>query len=200
MSALIHRWSTLPRSARWLTVAAAAIVAYFAAIEPALDLHGKLRQRADAKAAILANFRKAESRLRSAEAEVTLGVGRYGVVEFPGDQQQVSVAFNKAVDEVLSKHGVREQTSTSRVQSMGAGAMSKAVGQDFRVERLVRDIQFQSEPEVVSAVLADLERSGIVSNVPRVQLRQGENKDKTSRLVRTSLSVESWVISKKSKV
>lgn len=198
-STLAARWSALPRSMKWAAVGVAVIGGYFAVVEPALDRLAKLNQRAESNEATLADFRRSEDRVRAAETAVTLGVGRHGVVEYPGDQQSVSVAFNKAVDTVLRKHGVGEQTSTTRVSPMGPGPLSKVVGQEYRVERLARDIQFQASPETLSAVLADLEKTNVVSSVPRVQIRQGENKDKTTRLVRATLSIESWVLTRKAK-
>lgn len=197
MSLLLRRYEGLPRVARWGVWGVAAVVLYFAVVEPVIDRVNRYASLADARQATLEAYERSAGTLRAAGETTALGQRRHGVVEMPGDPESRPLAFNQAVDEVLKKHGVGEQRTTSRTVPLGTGPLTLKVGAEYRVDRLMKDIEFQAEPEVVAAVIADLERTPVVAAVTRVQVRQAEDREKGGRRVRVSLGVEAWQIVRK---
>ncbi len=199
MSGIAATFSKMPRAARWGLLAAIGIGTYFVVIEPLLDHLNRLSAASDSKAATLASHAKSAKQLEQDAERVALGVRRYGEVLEPGDPEQRALEFNRAVDEILKNNGVREHTTTTRTSPMGPGPLVARVGAEFRIDRLIKDIQFMSEPEQAAAVIADLERTASVATVSRVQIRQSDTRDKTSSQVRVSLAVEAWLLARKGK-
>lgn len=189
---LAERYRSLPRAARWGLIAVGVIIAYFAAIEPALDRINKVRAKVGTKEAILASYERDQDKLRMAYNEIGAGLTRYGDVsfEFADRSDARATEFNKTVAAILKKHGVSQSTTTARPATLGTGPLQDAVGQGYRVERLINEYQFEAEPEVVTAVLADLERSPLVSAVSRIQVRKGDAKE--GRKVRAVIAAELW--------
>jgi len=191
--------ASLPRAARWGLGAVVLFGAYFGVAEPVLDEINRVNGQADVKAAVLASYESADGAMGAAAQTTGLGLRRFGQVEFPGDPESRPVAFNQAVDQVLKKHGISGQTSTSRVAPLGSGPLTANVGAEFRIDRLMKDIQFQAEPEAVAAVIADLERTPEVATVSRVQVRQVESRDQGGRQVRATIGVEAWLLTRKAR-
>jgi hypothetical protein len=200
MMSIIEGFDLLPRAAKWGAMGGAVILGYFAAVEPSLDSMNTYASRADANEAMLAAHAKSADTLRSAVQTIETGVRQYGKVDMPGDPEQRPLEFNRMVDEVLKKHGVLEQTSTSRIAPLGQGPLAGKFGLEYRIDRMLKDINFTADASVAAAVIADLERSSAVATVSRVQIRQAETRDRGSSLVRVSLTVEAWLLVKRSKI
>lgn len=200
MNNLPASWATFPRAVKWAVSFGVALVLYFALAEPMLNAWNKWNSLADAKEAQVRRFVEGERSLKATGTSVLLGVSRYGRVEYPKDPELRAVEFNRVVSEVMNKHGVRNYTSTSRTATLPANApLAQAAGQDYKVERIVKDIQFDAEPEAVTAIIADFERQPVVSTLSRVQIRRADARDASSRTVKATLAVESWTIAKKGK-
>lgn len=200
MSALIARFTSLPRVTRWALIAGAFIAAYFLIIEPALDRTNQLTAKANAKAVAISAYEKNRALLTAADSAVKLGVTRYGVVEPPGDAEARPIEFNRMIDSLLDEHGITGASSTSRTVPLGNVPLSLAYGQDFRVDRLVRELQFEAEPEALTSFLADVERRPLVTTVSRLNVRADEGRDARNagkRAVRVSLAVETWLLVRK---
>lgn len=200
MTTLQQRILSLPRAAKWALAALVAFAAYFGLVEPVLDAYNRFSVQADNRAAVLASFEAGGDAVRQADESVSIGSRRFGNVEFPGDAETRPVQFNQAVDEILRKHRITGQTSTTRVAQLGAGPLTLKLGKEFRVERIMKDIQFQAEPERVAAVIADLERTPVIAAVTRVQIRQADSRDEGERVVRAVVGVEAWVLTRKGQV
>ncbi|MBS0195717.1 MAG: hypothetical protein JSR77_03070 [Planctomycetes bacterium] len=199
MSDLSDRWISLPRAVRWALVGGGLIVVYFVCVEPIVDRINSLNGAAGTRAAMLAAHAKNAAELQVKAEKVALGVRHFGEVQMPGDPEQRALEFNRAVDEVLKKNGVTEHTATTRTSPMGAGPLMATVGSEFRVDRLIKDIQFTADPPVVAAVIADLERSPVVAAVSRLQIRQADSRDKSVKQVRVTLDAEAWLLARKGK-
>lgn len=193
MSGLLARYQSLPRAGRWAVIGLAVVVAYFAAVEPAITMYNGIASEADKRAARLASYAKERAARSNAETTIASGVARYGIVEYPGDPEQRSVAFNKQISEIMTKHGLKED-STTRTAALGAGPLLGAVGSDKRVERLVKELTFSATPEKVVAVVNDLEASPIIAAVSKVQIRVPGESERDGRNVRASVAVEAWVV------
>lgn len=199
MSDLMRKLGALPRAARWGLAFVVLLALYFVAIEPAIEWRNRISAGADRDAAMLSRFEAADDTVKRARDTVLTGQFHFGEVEYPGDPETRPLAFNRAVDEVLRKHGVSGQTSTTRTVAMGSGPLTSRVGATHRVERLTRQIEFQAAPEAAAGVIADLEQSPLVATISNVQVRQLDARDKAERAVTTSLTVEAWLLSKKGK-
>lgn len=188
----MDQFTRQPRAVRWALIALAVIGAYFVLIEPTLNHLNSVRARVSAKEGIIAAAVRDKPKIDAAGATIRLGVGRYGQVGFNfGDEADTrTVTFNQRVAEILRKHGVGQHTSTTRPATLGTGPLLDAVGQGYRVERLINEYQFEAEPEIVTSVLADLERTELVTSVSRVQIRKGDPRD--GRKVKATIAAELW--------
>jgi len=198
MKSLLQRFRAMPRSARWLAVFAVGVLAYFFIAEPGIDFFVKQRTRGDGALAALTRYAGADDAFRAAGDTALLGVRHFGEVEYPADPESRSLTFNTVVDDILRKHGITGQTSTNRQTPLGAGGpLVKKVGNDVRVERLTKVLEFEAEPDVLSRILADLEQQPIVATISNLQIRQNEGRDRTSQNVSVSLTVEAWALVRK---
>ncbi|MFZ4573163.1 MAG: hypothetical protein ACOYN0_02120 [Phycisphaerales bacterium] len=199
MSSLAARWSTFPRAIRWAVLAGAGIAFYFGVAEPVLDATALIKSRADAKAAVLAQYQQNRLQLESADKMVAVGVSRLGNIEMPVASETRAVEFNRVIDEILSRHDLADRSSTSRSVPLGNNAaLNLVVDSADRVERLVTDLQIVAEPEAIAQIIADFERHPLVTTISRVQMRKAEGRD-SGRSIRATLSVETWVLVKKAR-
>jgi hypothetical protein len=187
--------SKLPRAAKWALAGLVVIGLYFGVVERTMDMINVYSNKADAAESTLKKFAASTDPQKRALDSLTLGTRQYGDVEFPGDQTR-TVAFNKAVDKVLADHKVSAKSRAKSAQ-LGTGPLNAKVGPEQRVERMVRDIEFDATPEVVAEVVAALEQTPVVATVSKVQIRQIENKDKSTRLVHATVTAEAWSLASK---
>src|SRR5438876_420265 len=73
---------------------------------------------------------------------------------------------------------------------------ARAVTPEERVERRISEIQFDAAPEVVTEILADLERAPEVSAVSRVEMRRAD-REGASRQLHATIAAETWVVARK---
>lgn len=198
-SSLASRWTSMPRALRWAVLAGLFIGAYFGLIEPALGAMAKWNARADSKEVALTKFDNDRRARQDMDEAATLGVSRFGLVEAPGDASDRSLALNKKVSSILDENGIKRPTTTTREVPLPANsALSRYLGSDFRVERVINDLTFDAEPEQIAKVVADLERSPEVSSISSVQIKQiAGDAAEGSRLVRATIAVEAWQYKKK---
>lgn len=203
MSTLADRYRALPRAVRWAVIAGLAFVGYFVVVEPILEKRAAFEVKADEKAKQLAAARSGTGDAEVAETDLKTGVTRFGLPQLPGPPAERADALTRCIATVLQTHGVRDHTSTVKETPLSSGALSSAFGADYRVDRLITELQFDASPEVFMGVLADLERSPEVAAVSRVQLRKSTPapgaKSSSSRLVRASIAVEAWELVRKGK-
>ncbi|MDX2131435.1 MAG: hypothetical protein SFY69_05230 [Planctomycetota bacterium] len=195
--ALAQRYTSLPRSARWLIMLVVGVGVYFGVVEPGLDVFNGFVGRGDAAEAVLERYMGASDTIKRAGETALLGVRQYGEVEYPGDPESRPPALNKAIDEILRKHGVTGQTSTTRTTPLGRGPLVTRAGATHKIDRLTKVLEFQADPDVVALVLADLEQNPLVTTISNVQIRQGEGRDRSAKVVSASITVESWLLARK---
>jgi hypothetical protein len=118
------------------------------------------------------------------------------VVLPPGDPRERADAFNRRINEVLKSRGVTDHTGTTRTISLATGPVNTALdASGQRVDRFIRELQFEADPETLASVLADLDRSPEVAAISKVQARKAE--EGGGRLLRATVSVEAWVLARK---
>jgi hypothetical protein len=197
-SGLAARWRALPLLMRWVLIGAGVLLAYLYGFEKALDAINKFDTRSERDEGALTTYARSGDAFRQQSEAVSLGARRFGQIALPGDPQSRPSALNQAVDGVLRQHSVSDVTSTSRTSSMSEGPLTRYAGRDQRVERVVKDLSFQCTPEVLHAMLADMERVPEVATISRVQVRQADDRDKANRLLKVTMAVETWTIAPKS--
>ncbi|CAG1003563.1 hypothetical protein PHYC_03075 [Phycisphaerales bacterium] len=199
MSMIVQRYRGLPRSARWLVWLLALVVAYFGLVERVLDFYAYWRAEGDRSEAGLVKLAEAGDIVKRAGNTALDGVKHFGGVDYPGDPNARVRVFNKAVTEILSKHSISGETSTTRTMPLtGNGPLVKKLPANFRIDRVTRVLEFEAEPDAIVKVIADLEQSPLVSTISNVQImRQAEGRDQSSRHVHASITVETWVMAKK---
>lgn len=189
MNVLLDWYRGQQRATRWAILAGLALLAYFLVIEPALDASLSLARQADLREASLHRLARSAA---DADQEA-LAIRKFGRVELPADANTRVGRLNRAVTAILERHGVRQHTSSTKQVAMEQGPLQEAVPATDQVLRFVREIQFEAAPEVVAAVLADLERSPDVACVSRLQLRRGGETNRGDRVLRASIAVEAWI-------
>jgi len=199
VTSIATRMAALPRATRWGIIGLIVVAGYFVVIEPVVDATSRVLERVDSKSSLILTHSKTAQAMRIASETLVLGVKKFGVVSPPGDPEKRPLEFSEAVDRVLKSHDVKESTSTSHTAPLGAGPLSARIGGDFRVERLLRDIQFAADPDSAAAVIADLERLPVVATISRLQIRQAEGKDKNAKMVRVTMTLEAWLQARKGK-
>ncbi len=199
MNTLIAYFQTSPRVVRWVVLAGVAIAFYFGAVEPAVDQVAKLNTQGDVRAARLLGYAGDATEREEARRTITTGVRKFGQIQSPGDPRERSVALSRRISEILEKHSVRDHTSTVRETPLGPGPLATAVGNEFRIDRLVNDLQFDTTPERLSAILADLERAPEIAAVSKLQVRSATGRDAGPRSLRVSLAAEAWVLQRKAR-
>lgn len=195
MNNLIARFFLLPRAVRWAAVAALVFLAYFVVVERVIDRINTVSSKAEDRATALRTL--ANERAGSGAGDLALSVRKFGAVDLPGDPQTRPVAFDRRVVEILAKHKIKNDSSTKRIIAMDRGPLREAYGEEERVDRQIREIQFDATPEAIAAILADFENSPEVAAVSRVQLRRGDSQLSSERLLKATIAVETWVVSKK---
>lgn len=192
MSRLLEQWRSLPRAARWLASFAAAVLAYFVIVEPALDWRAGASARADALEAAL--LRRADRAAGDSADAALLGLAasRFGAPSPPGGEERVR-ELNRRVEDIFSRHSVSNLTIRARAPvSLGRDALNGIVPEGLQAQRAALDIEFESSPETAVAVLTELESAPEVSAVGRVTLRRDERDGR--KRVTVSVAPEAWLI------
>jgi hypothetical protein len=185
---LAERFTALPRAARWGVVAVIGVAAYFAVVEPVLDLKSSLDTRADAAATRLALYeRQGDARARAADT-IRRGQEHFAAVSFPGEGDQAAEALNKAVNAVLDASKVGPRVLRSRTVPIAQSPLDRVLRPGEKLERRIVEIQFDGSPEQASAVLAALEQQPEVTEVSRVQL----DRLPEGRTLRAAITVATW--------
>ncbi len=197
MSTLGQRWAQAPRAIRWALVGGVVVAAYFGVVEPAIDTMLKLNSRTESRIAALTAFDRQQQAREGADRAASRAVESFGMVEPPGEPSARSGAFNKAINKILEDNQIASPTITTREVPLPLSTLANAVAPDERVEKITREITFDSTPEQMARVLADLERTPEVAGVPRVQARPIT--DKPGRLLRVTITAEAWQTKKKGK-
>lgn len=193
MNTLTERYRAMPRAARWGVWFVAFLFAVFVIVIPVLDKINSLNFKADDRISQLVALTHDPS---GSAADIALGVRKFGEVNLPGDEQTRAVAFNRRVSSILEKHKIKDN-STTRKMTLGQGPLKDAYGDGNRIDRLVREVQFEATPEDIAAVISELENAPEVAAVSRVQIRRGDSRDTAGRILKVTLSAEAWVLSEK---
>lgn len=194
MNRLMGVYAGLPRAARWGVLALLGLAGYFAV--EALVLDPMNRMNNDANIAALTIQRAVDQAGRRAEADSTiaLAVSRHGDVALPGDFQTVTAELDNAVQEVFKGRGVEPGRSNKRKPSpLGRDVMSGVLPANKEIQRIGLEVTFESDQALVGALIADLERSGVITTISEVNIKTLADKGK----VQATIVPEAWIIVEK---
>ncbi|MEK6701171.1 MAG: hypothetical protein AABZ53_02835 [Planctomycetota bacterium] len=200
---LINSFKSLPRAGKWGLAALAGIAAYFLVVEPSVSKAVTLADKAATKETALQAWSKDEGPRKNKEAAVALGSRIYGNVSFPMPEAEGSPATLTRIAAVLKKQGVRQYDLRERPMVLKSPVLTAATG-GSQIKRIVRDLTFECRPEVLSALLAELEKSPEISSVSRLSIgppgsgRAG-NTGGGGKTIKVTISVESWVQARENK-
>lgn len=184
-------YGRLPRSGRWLLLAAMGIGAYFALVEPIVEATLEASGRADAMAARIRAVREMSQQAQGDQQVIALGSRLYGEVGLPGPRGERATALNRAVDAALRDAGVPGARTQTTEQNLADGPATRFYGGRGSLVKLVSTVSFDASPEAFSTVLGALEASEDVSAVTRVLVRRA---DDGSRMVSATITVEAWAL------
>jgi len=191
-------FNAMPRALKWALFGLGLVLVYFGVVERSIEKINEASNLADQHEATVKAFTNEGGTKKAALTVQTLerGIRNHGDVEFPGDESTRTLQFNSAVDKILINAKVSGAKSSTKSVSLSQGVLASKLGNDTRVMRVVRDIDFEATPEDVAAVVAALERTPVVATVSRVSIRTIEGKE-SERLVHATITAEAWITAKK---
>lgn len=200
---LINSIKALPRAGKWGLAALAGLAAYFLIVEPSVAKAVALADKATRKETVLQSWSDRKGPRELEESTVNLGSRIYGDVAFPKPEAEGSPATLTKIAAVLKKQGVREYDVRERPLLLKSPTLIAAAG-GVQIKRVVRDLTFECKPEVLSALLAELEKSPEVASVSRLSIgpagtgRAG-SANVRGKVIKVTVSVESWVQARENK-
>lgn len=204
MNSLLKRYNSLPRAGRWMVWTVGLVVGYFGVVEPILELTAASKASADALAAGIAR----EQALTSQDSEqgriLENGRRSFGEPYLPEDPANKPESLHKAVDQILQKHSIGDRTKNERhirIAGDEATQLLGALAATSTIERLILDITFEAAPDVVAAILAELEQAKEVASISRIEIRRldvgvrgASAPSSGAKVVKATISPEAWVI------
>jgi hypothetical protein len=186
-----RRYRRLPRAGQWAVAAALGAVLLIIWTDYVLALAAVWNEQADA---LLADAREAaggERRLSRMNG-LRNTIQGLGPVQRPGTESQAELALNDAVNEVLKRHRVSEDSFNYRgPEKLPRGTLSEILRTSQRAERITGDLRFDASPTEAIAIIAELEASPTIEAVSDVRMTLQGGRQK----VRVDLTVESWIVS-----
>ncbi len=193
LSNSIQRFFELPRVWQWAIMAIVFIVAFLLWDQTIRQLAFQWDAQADKIERDIESVQHSESLrsdLNSSKGFITIA----GEVRIPGTVAEGEMALSRAVNEVLRRHTVNDDSYSMRGRRpLGKGVLSELTrGNAERVEVLSSELRFEASPETTMAIIAELETHPDVESVNSVRLTK-----LTTTKVKARLSIETWVIGEK---
>lgn len=189
---LSERWRGLPRSMRWLVLAGAVVVGYLGVVDPMLAARQEANVSADRSAARLQEFARQSNRLQGAGAEIARGTSRFGAVGVPGRDSGTVSAASRKIREALTDRGIEEwNIQTQRASELPRVLEDLLEDESDELQRVTFNVTLTDEPEVVVAVLSEIERMPEVTTIGRLEIRRASGEEGR---VTATLYPETWTI------
>ena len=186
-----QRYRRLPRAGQWAVAAVVGVALFLIWNDYVLSWATAWNEQADE---LLADAREAaggERRLSRVNG-LRSTIQGLGPVEPPGKESQADLALNDAVNEVLKRHRVSDDSFNYRgPEKLRRGTLSQILRPGERVERITGDLRFDASPTEAIAIIAELEASPTIEAVSDVRMTLQGGRQK----VRVDLTVESWIVS-----
>jgi hypothetical protein len=194
MSSLLQKFNALPRAAQWLAYLAVFIVAFFAIIKPVMNYSDTVSAKASQIEDALSKQNDFASATGGNGGILTALQSVYGTPLRPGGGLKPE-AFTRVVDGILENHGITDRTVTERKVRMSGMDHDQASALGVaELDRLILEVTFEAQPDVVVAILAELERAPEVASVSRIKMDRSISRiSDDDHLVRATLTPEAWI-------
>jgi hypothetical protein len=186
-----QRYRRLPRAGQWAVAAGMVTVLLLIWTDYVLSWAADWNLKADA---LLADAREAAGgdRRLSRMNGLRNTIQGLGPVHRPGTASQAELALNDAVNEVVKRHPVSDDSFNYRgPEKLPRGTLSQILRPGQRVERITGDLRFDASPTEAIAIIAELEASPTIEAVSDVRMTLQGSRQK----VQVDLTVESWIVS-----
>ena len=195
MSSLFQRFAALPRAIKWLVYLGLFLVGFFLVIRPAQNFSDTVSE----KAKHLEDALAARNDFNTSDAGnggiITALQGVYGTPLRPGGGLNPE-SFRRVVNGILENHNITDSSINERprVQMSGLTPEQASALGIASVDRLILEVTFEASPEVVIAILAELERSPEIASVSRVKIDRSISRlSEDEHLVRATITPEAWI-------
>ncbi len=185
---VLDRYQGLPRAARWGVVAVVAMGGFMlldSVIWPAAD---ELNSKADRYEALLV---RASSRADELPGNVVYAAIAYGGTSVPTLEEAGKEKLTAAIAEIFKKRNINLGQDVRPAQVLPQTVLPKIVAEKApggRMGRTVVEIQFDAQPDVVTAILNELEQSEAVDAIGDVRMSYNGG----TKRVTVKMSVEKW--------
>lgn len=178
-------FSALPRVGKWLTLAVAGYAVFLLFDFVVWPTSDRLEMRAERAASVL---KAAADRAKELPGDTADRATVFGPNAVPGRDVAEKERFSKAIAAIMKTHGVADSYGFDvRPQGLPSGVLPKVAAQlGGSMRRTVAEVKFTANPDVVSAIIADIDRSPYVDAITDVRLAYKD------RRVTATLSVERW--------
>ena len=187
---LAARYHEAPRAVRWAILAGGFLVLFLIWDSWIKPVGQAWAMEADRIERTVEDVREGEALMRKLnQARLESTIVNLGPLEQPGSDAQGRTELSNAVIETLREHGVKDHSFDLRLGGkLPAQVSSGVTDQGKRLVRLTGDLRFEAKPDVVIAVIADLERRAEIEAVTSVRLTRATG------VLRVRLDLEAWVI------
>jgi len=186
-------WSQPMRFFLWIAIV---LIAYFGVISPAFSAAAKYRASADADEQKMVEISRSAARYRSVIAKSRKQWGNLSLPERGTGES--GAALQKVITSVLNDHGIRsgitikdigtEELQGSSKSKRTTGNRNRASSDTLTLMQTKTQVQFTASPDVLSVVLAELEKNQKVTAIQRVSITA----DTRRPVLTVTLVVQSW--------
>jgi len=202
ISQFVQRYQAWSQSMRFLLWVAIVLIAYFAVIDPLFSKTRELNVQADVMEHKMIGL---DQSLKLNRSIIEKARKQWGNPDLPPKAGGTSgAALQKVITSVLQERGVvsgvtikdigtEELLGTvrgaSRTRTSGRGSRGPANDPTvLKLEQTKTQVQFSASPDVVSGVIADLEKNPKVAFIQRISL----TRDSRRPVLEVTLVVQSW--------
>ena len=188
MQHMLDHISTWSRAIQWAFWAAIVTIAFLLWDATVAELGADWNAQVQTKEKQLAELQRPTTLTSSVKSAVT----SFGEVELPRDKSTGATAMTEAIQDILSRHRVKNDEYTrTKTNRMKSGSLPGVSSTGEQIEQVIGDIRFEVTQEKVLEVISELESSPWIDSVSNLRLTKQDG-----RMIRVDLSVEAWVVSK----
>ena len=186
-----QRYRQLPRAGRWAVGAAVLIVLGLLWRDYVLAQTVRWNEAGDKLVADVAEATGVDVRIKGVDA-LQDSIRALGELERPQEESEAEAAITAAINDVLKRHIVSDDSFNYRGPGkLARGTLSNVLRPGQEAQRVTVDLRFDATPEAAIDIIAELEASPRIEAVSSVHL----TKQTSGRKVKVDLTVESWIVS-----
>jgi hypothetical protein len=186
-SGIAESYRNLPRAMKWLVWLVVGMALYFAVLEPAVNAMIEYRERSELALASIEKYNKADETDRSV---INDGIKRWGNVLPPGPDQTRVLQAKTAIIEVLARHDLARDRSSTTERSPTKLKMTESAASNVEYWRGPIEVKFSAKPHIAMEVIGDLEMIPSIAQIASVRIRRQTDRAE----VEVTLVADAWFI------